>query len=115
MTAMPESAASYLPEITESPELQFESGGSTLASTNTTATTSTALATTAAPTPTGQADAVATWQASAAAAQYAGRWVALDEQTGRVLAAADSPSGLNAERTPGVVLVFVRPAGRWVV
>jgi hypothetical protein len=56
-------------------------------------------------------DPVAAWQMSSNASRYRGRWVALDEASGRVIAVADSPTDFDEESTADATLVFVRPSG----
>lgn len=57
-------------------------------------------------------DPVAAWQMTRDAVRFRGRWVALDETTGRVLAVADSPTDFDEELTRDATLVFVRPSIR---
>jgi hypothetical protein len=56
-------------------------------------------------------DPVVAWQRTPGAARYRGRWVALDEASGRVIAAADSPADFDEQATRDATLVFVRPSG----
>ena len=59
-------------------------------------------------------DPVIAWQMSHDATRYRGRWVALDEASGRVLAVKDSPTDFDEELTRDATLVFVRPSGPMV-
>jgi len=57
-------------------------------------------------------DPVVAWQRTRQAAAYRGRWVALDEASGRVIAVEDSPTDFDEDETRGATLVFVRSSGR---
>jgi hypothetical protein len=56
-------------------------------------------------------DPVIAWQMTPAAVRHRGRWVALDEASGRVIAVADSPTDFDEDETRDATLVFVRPSG----
>lgn len=56
-------------------------------------------------------DPVVAWQMTRAAVRYRGRWVALDEASGRVIAVADTPTDFDEDATRDATLVFVRPSG----